>query len=232
MADSLAQRFGFAPQSMGTVGVLLLILLIAPYAAGQDFGIFKVPSFSIRARRRLKLIAPVLCLVFAIGFAPWPAANRLENGGFEATGPEGTPRYWSWNGRGRGSSDEEIQRGGRRSLRLESPQFDHVKAIQRITLDSGTKYVLSGWIRTESVVAAGPGSGGGAFLAAFIDDAGEKRLWVTTVPLLGNHGWTRVDVRFTPLSPKKVEIQALLGLSRAPTSGSAWFDDLELRPVR
>jgi hypothetical protein len=50
-------------------GVLVLsfafILLVAPYFAGLDFGVFKVPEFSQGLRRRLVLLGPI-CFALAV----------------------------------------------------------------------------------------------------------------------------------------------------------------------
>lgn len=46
------------------------ILLLAPYFSGADFGAFKIPLFTERARRLLKIIGPVVFILFILMFIP------------------------------------------------------------------------------------------------------------------------------------------------------------------
>ncbi len=51
-------------------GVLLLsvcfILLLAPYLAGKDFGIIKIPEFSLQTKRALRWLGPLLFIACAV----------------------------------------------------------------------------------------------------------------------------------------------------------------------
>jgi hypothetical protein len=53
-------------------GVVLLtfsfILLLAPYFSGTDFGLFKIPTFTLKARKWLKILGPVLFFLCALSF--------------------------------------------------------------------------------------------------------------------------------------------------------------------
>src|SRR5712692_5480495 len=51
------------------VGVALIFAL-APYLAGLDFGIFKIPTFDDRGKRRLKWIGPILIILSMVLFIP------------------------------------------------------------------------------------------------------------------------------------------------------------------
>lgn len=68
-----------------TFAVVLLtfsfILVLAPYFSGADFGLFKIPQFTDSARKKLKMVGPVIFLVLVILFvpiirAPVPANSR------------------------------------------------------------------------------------------------------------------------------------------------------------
>lgn len=64
-------------------GVVLLsfsfILLLAPYLSGGDFGIFKIPIFSDKAKRGLKIFGPVLFLLCAVAFIPvFPSSKKTD----------------------------------------------------------------------------------------------------------------------------------------------------------
>jgi len=66
----LPKQFGFLLLS------LTLILLISPYVGGTDWGIFKVPQFSLGTTTVLRWLGPLLFLAGILLFVPW----RRERG--------------------------------------------------------------------------------------------------------------------------------------------------------
>jgi SAM-dependent methyltransferase len=68
---STYKRFGVPDQLVNTIFVLLVVLLFAPYSGGFDFGIFKVPDFSLAIKQSLKWIAPSSFFVFLLLFFPF-----------------------------------------------------------------------------------------------------------------------------------------------------------------
>lgn len=46
------------------------ILLLAPYFSGADFGLFKIPQFTDSARKKLKIIGPIVFLALVMSFVP------------------------------------------------------------------------------------------------------------------------------------------------------------------
>lgn len=46
------------------------ILALAPYFSGADFGLFKIPQFTADARKKLKIIGPIVFLALVILFVP------------------------------------------------------------------------------------------------------------------------------------------------------------------
>jgi tetratricopeptide (TPR) repeat protein len=48
----------------------LLILLLSPYFSGADFGLFKVPAFSKRAKKVLKIASPIVFVLCVLCFVP------------------------------------------------------------------------------------------------------------------------------------------------------------------
>lgn len=59
------------PEAFSTAVLLLaLILTLAPYLAGTDFGIFKVPDLNAQYKRTFKRLGPVLLLVMLFLFVP------------------------------------------------------------------------------------------------------------------------------------------------------------------
>lgn len=64
----------YLPQEFGALLLsLALILTLAPYLSGHDFGIFKIPDFGVSARNNLKWIGPALLvtgIIIHIPFGP------------------------------------------------------------------------------------------------------------------------------------------------------------------
>jgi hypothetical protein len=60
----LPQPFGFTLLGLG------LILTLAPYMGGADFGLFKVPTFSLDAQRRLRFLGPVFLIATVVLHLP------------------------------------------------------------------------------------------------------------------------------------------------------------------
>ena len=72
---STYQKFGVPDKLINTIFVLLLILLIAPYGGGLDFGIFKVPVLPLNFENLLKWLAPFLLFIYVLLFIPfWKVA--------------------------------------------------------------------------------------------------------------------------------------------------------------
>ena len=75
--------FGIPDSITGTIVTLCIALTLAPYAAGMDFGVIKVPTFSPAARRRLKFAGPLLLILAIGGFVPtWhtgPSPVEVKN---------------------------------------------------------------------------------------------------------------------------------------------------------
>jgi hypothetical protein len=64
------------PESFGAVLLIFFfILLLSPYFSGADFGIFKIPLFTDKAKRWFKIIGPILFVCCALSFLPLIPAN-------------------------------------------------------------------------------------------------------------------------------------------------------------
>jgi hypothetical protein len=64
-------KFLGLPDAFGVVLLMFgLILLLAPYFSGADFGAFKIPNFTQIAKRWLKIIGPILFILFLLIFVP------------------------------------------------------------------------------------------------------------------------------------------------------------------
>jgi hypothetical protein len=74
------QILGIPDPIAGTFVAIAIVLTLAPYAAGADFGVVKVPRFSALARRRLKAIGPAVLFLAVGGFAPlWTGGASGES---------------------------------------------------------------------------------------------------------------------------------------------------------
>src|SRR6058998_3569485 len=68
--QSLLSAVGL-PEEFGVVLLsLALILLLAPYLAGTDLGIIRIPSFSSGAKRTLRIVGPIAMLAAILLHVP------------------------------------------------------------------------------------------------------------------------------------------------------------------
>ena len=59
------------PESFTVVLLIFsFILVLAPYFAGGDFGLFKIPQFTDNSRKKLRIIGPIVLLVLISLFVP------------------------------------------------------------------------------------------------------------------------------------------------------------------
>src|SRR6266566_1134624 len=67
------------PQDFGKVLLVLsLTLLLAPYLAGTDFGVVKIPAFSDAIQRRLKIFGPILFVLVVLIHVPIVPGKKLS----------------------------------------------------------------------------------------------------------------------------------------------------------
>ncbi len=71
---------GFPPPISSLIVTLVIIFAIAPYLEEDaDFGIFKVPKTTGKARPILKVLCPILVLLALLGYAPaFETAGRIQ----------------------------------------------------------------------------------------------------------------------------------------------------------
>lgn len=67
--DNILQLLGLPSESGILLFILSLIFTLAPYLAGNDFGVIKIPNFDDSLKRKFKFIGPLsLLLVFGLHF--------------------------------------------------------------------------------------------------------------------------------------------------------------------
>jgi alpha-N-arabinofuranosidase len=145
----------------------------------------------------------------------------ISNGSFEEMDGE-NPKGWRHRSWQRGSDAsfavESSGRTGGRSVMISSEKGADASWIATVPIRPYSRYRLSGFIKTENVVA---GTGRGAQIN--INGEGEWR----TAPLAGTLDWSRVDFEFDAGATDALEVTCLLG-GWGRSTGKAWFDDIEL----
>ena len=112
--------------------------------------------------------------------------------------------------------------------------IQYVQVTQTVTVLPRTKYRLTGWIRTDNVLAnhespaassplfsSEPGSIGACFFLAGRDDASES--------IVGMSDWKQVTWEFDTGDSTTLTLGCRLGHNGS--TGRAWFDDLVLEKV-
>jgi hypothetical protein len=132
------------------------------------------------------------------------------------------------------TADPTVRHAGRFSVKgVESSTTGLGRVFQDVTggLVPGRHYVLSGWIRTQSVAG-----GTGVVIALFyLDTAGRTPLDGSVMEIgnvTGTQDWTFFQSPLfilPPMPPDAVALCVVLGFNAA--AGTAWFDDLRLSPV-
>jgi hypothetical protein len=147
-------------------------------------------------------------------------ANLLVDGSFEDGGNSWTNRSWRGNANS-AAIVSDVHKVGKSAAVLRSSAADDVMYLQKVTVKPKTRYLLSGWVRTEKVVVEQEGGATGANLSV----AGG---FEATSSLVGTKGWTYLALVFASGDREEVEIGARLGHHGSTASGTAWFDDLVL----
>ncbi len=153
-----------------------------------------------------------------------PENNLLKNSDFES----GTilPEYWypdAWISGSEYIWDDTQAHLNSRSLKLSSPISNDVRWIQGVSVQPFTDYQLSGWIKTLDVAHSSP-IDAGANICIY-------GTWEKTTGLFGTNDWTYVSMTFNSGDNTRIVIGARLGFWSGTTTGTAWFDEIKLKPV-
>ena len=195
------------------------------------------PTTVFIASVRLLVAAVITAVLLSPAFSagaesepnPLPAncpVNLLNNPGFELPmeNPGAYPLNWAtnqWSPSGvTFSRDHDVSRSGSSSIRITASTVNDAWFSQNVTIEPNTPYLLTGWIKTQNVA-----SGAGANLCL----AGT---WTHTQGVSATKDWTFVRLFFNSGSDTQINIGARLGYWSNVSTGTAWFDDLRLTPVR
>jgi hypothetical protein len=226
----------FIPDSLTTALVLITIAIAAaPYLAGLDLGPIKVPKVGPELERVLKIAGPFLILVVVvILFVPLESVLRqdcfrLRNGSAEE---DQAPIGWNaavWTSGGTMEVATDQKHSGSRSFKISGSEPNHLRFVQALRLRPHTKYSLSAWIRTENVAHSKSNEtfDRGANIA--VQCMSPQQFPIHSKSLFGTNDWQQLFLPFQTETWTDVEIQLQLGGYSGTTTGTVWFDDVQLK---
>jgi hypothetical protein len=146
-------------------------------------------------------------------------ANPLVDASFE----DGTADRWSvasWRqNKAAAAIQSDEAKAGKKALVIRSPEADDARYTQKVAVKPGTRYLLTGWIKTKDVVISDKEGRMGANLSL---DGGFE----ASPPVVGTNDWTYVTLVFDSGKRTEVTVCARLGFYSSTAKGVAWFDDL------
>jgi putative membrane-bound dehydrogenase-like protein len=165
----------------------------------------------------------------AAGYASAPEPeirmpNLLQNPGFDEV-VEGKPAGWTeirayGNGTSPQLGSSPEGRNGTPALALTSAATVDGGVVNNVRVKRGTRYRLSGWIKTVKLQPVGEGLG-----AALYIEGGDR-----TKGVKGESDWTQVAMDFDSGERNRVLLHCLIGAFGGAT-GTAMFDDLSLSEI-
>ena len=165
----------------------------------------------------MALIQPLCAALGLYGVAAAPPANMVANPGFEeeATG---------WNLPALYAVDTAVSHTGRCSLRYHNePGGPYLIAGQGLRLRPGKCYRFSVWVRTEGIASSDTGA------TISLEWSGPQGYvgGAYAPGITGTADWTRI-VFESAVIPEDVTGGSVILYGRPGTSGTAWFDDVEV----
>jgi len=118
-----------------------------------------------------------------------------------------------------GLIQDGLGRDGTRGGKIISLDTNDASFIQLITVKPQTKYQIRAWIKTENVGETG---GDGANISI-------TGGWEKSPTIKGTQDWTPVWCSFFSAARDKVEVHCRLGFYGQGCTGTAYFDDVEMR---
>ncbi len=138
------------------------------------------------------------------------------------------PARWSFNSWKRIPANavvtSEYAHAGEKSVRLTATESaaDDLCYSVNVNVEPNSWYLLSGWIKTNSVVIAGQTNAVGATLALAPSTIGGP----TTESIVGTNDWQYRTLLFNSAEKPSIVVSARLGFVGSTVSGTAYFDDL------
>jgi hypothetical protein len=165
--------------------------------------------------------APPLSRPAAAGpITPDARGNLFKNPNFEQ-GTDGW-KLTAWGKTGTMEIDPKESHNGKPSLRVHNPEAQHTLVNQKVTVTPKTRYLFSGWIKTDNMELPKRGQKEGAELMV---TGGSRR----SVPLAKTNPWTRVSYTIVTLDTETEMVVGMsLGHYGSAAKGTAWFSELSL----
>lgn len=167
---------------------------------------------------RLHLFAAVGVFLAATAQAE---TNLIASGAFDGKGPEAS-RGWrpvTYTGQADFAVEPRSGRDGSSCVRISSDRGADASWTFTANVKPKHKYRLSAWIKTQDLKA---GSGLGALL-----NLHELQQVGKTAALVGSRDWTEVVTEFESGPHQRLHVNLLFG-GWGRSSGTAWFDDVQL----
>jgi len=168
-----------------------------------------------------------------IGIDPEAKAGTITNGGFEKTIGDAKETYFDWKitpaEKLEIKTDATQKKEGGRSLRIVFAGYSGTDLINHIwqaaALESGKKYRLSFWLKTENLKSAGTPT-------LEIVNANDDKIIIASKPFpTGSNNWQEITLEFT--TPENSE-GVFIRMARAycgevcPIVGTIWVDDFKI----
>jgi Carbohydrate binding domain len=155
-------------------------------------------------------------------------AETVQNGGFESPIKDAAETLFGWRYTPTEKFDVKLdsssKKEGNRSLRLLFTGFANVEIKnlrQYVTVESGKRYRLTFWLRTENLKSAGTPN-------LEVANANDDKVITSTNPFpTGTNDWQQLKLDFTaPTNAEAVELRTGRGFcgNNCPIFGSVWYD--------
>lgn len=166
---------------------------------------------------KLHTIIPLAVLIIFICSCDRPSSQPVSNNSFEKELQSWL--VWSYDPKITVSRTTEKARLGQYALMINTGEQENDASVyQEVKVTPNTFYRLSGWILTDNVREDRVGATIGIYNSYFI-----------TKNIKGTNDWTYVEVFFkTRRNQRSVIIAARLGLVGSITTGTVYYDDIEL----
>ena len=152
--------------------------------------------------------------------------NLISNPSAEqAEGSPDKPESWevnTWSGQPTFELEKAFGRSGANCFKIHSEVGADASWSFRTKLKRNTDYRLSAWVKTENVEKGGMGA---------LMNLHELQMEGKAPALKGTHDWQLVVTDFNSGSHESLLVNLLFG-GWGQATGTAWFDDVELREIK
>jgi hypothetical protein len=158
-----------------------------------------------------------------------PVVNQLLNGGFEegAYAPGNLPDGWTrsaWLPSAEFRWESQSAYKGTHAISITADEPNDASWLQGLSLTPNTNYLFSAWVRTENV----------AHTESVVDPGANLSIWGTwarSSGVFGTSDWTLVRLPFNSGATGEVTVAARLGHWGGATTGTVWFDDVQVTRI-